>query len=292
MAEVYTLRPLFPGSSENDQLLKICSVLGTPSATAWPEGAKLATQIGFRWPTFVPTSLETLIPMASAEGIAIMNAMMQWDPNKRMSTARILQDPYFQAANVPEVPEANNKLPQLPNASSGFSDARKPVGEYRPPQQQHSGGGFFPPANDGLSSKGGWRGSRSDDSNPSLPGSKASSALPPLGGGGGALPPLGGGEQQQGRNEVRRHDSGSRKSPGNRYLKMARYQPGQPMPNLPAVRPAMGSAVAPMPAVGMGTSAMSRPECGPAPPRPDALPQVGGPKPTGYFSGHAARMFG
>ena len=31
MAELYTLRPLFPGSSEIDQIFKICSVLGTPT---------------------------------------------------------------------------------------------------------------------------------------------------------------------------------------------------------------------------------------------------------------------
>jgi len=31
MAELYTLRPLFPGSSEIDQLFKVSSVLGTPS---------------------------------------------------------------------------------------------------------------------------------------------------------------------------------------------------------------------------------------------------------------------
>lgn len=30
LAELYTFRPLFPGSSEVDQLFKICSVLGTP----------------------------------------------------------------------------------------------------------------------------------------------------------------------------------------------------------------------------------------------------------------------
>lgn len=29
-AEVYTLRPLFPGSSEIDTIFKICQVLGTP----------------------------------------------------------------------------------------------------------------------------------------------------------------------------------------------------------------------------------------------------------------------
>lgn len=31
MAEVYTFRPLFPGSSEVDEIFKICSVLGTPT---------------------------------------------------------------------------------------------------------------------------------------------------------------------------------------------------------------------------------------------------------------------
>lgn len=31
MAELYTLRPLFPGSSEVDMIFKICSVMGTPT---------------------------------------------------------------------------------------------------------------------------------------------------------------------------------------------------------------------------------------------------------------------
>jgi len=30
-AEIYTLRPLFPGSSEIDQMFKICAVMGTPT---------------------------------------------------------------------------------------------------------------------------------------------------------------------------------------------------------------------------------------------------------------------
>ena len=30
MSELYTLRPLFPGTSEIDQIFKICSVMGTP----------------------------------------------------------------------------------------------------------------------------------------------------------------------------------------------------------------------------------------------------------------------
>jgi serine/threonine protein kinase len=31
MAELYKLWPLFPGVSDKDQLIKICSVMGTPT---------------------------------------------------------------------------------------------------------------------------------------------------------------------------------------------------------------------------------------------------------------------
>jgi hypothetical protein len=39
MAELYTLRPLFPGSSEVDTIFKICQVLGTPMKVALFSGA-------------------------------------------------------------------------------------------------------------------------------------------------------------------------------------------------------------------------------------------------------------
>jgi hypothetical protein len=34
-AELYTLRPLFPGSSEIDQMFKICAVMGTPNRVSF-----------------------------------------------------------------------------------------------------------------------------------------------------------------------------------------------------------------------------------------------------------------
>ena len=34
-AEIYTLRPLFPGSSEIDQMFKICAIMGTPTRVRW-----------------------------------------------------------------------------------------------------------------------------------------------------------------------------------------------------------------------------------------------------------------
>ena len=71
MAELLTLRPLFPGASEADQIYKICSVLGSPTMRTWPEGVKLAAAMNFRFPQFVPTPLSQLIPNASPEAIQV-----------------------------------------------------------------------------------------------------------------------------------------------------------------------------------------------------------------------------
>lgn len=244
-----------------------------------------------------------------------MMEMMQWSPEKRLSTARILAHPYFQASSVPEsggnfqTAEAANRLPQLPNgrtpppSNQPIVDYRKPAAQYQPPQPQQSGGGFFPPSGDAMSSsKGGFGGGRnarhsigSDGGEKSSPSSQVPNSLPPLGG------------QEAGGRKSSGQNASQRSSPGARYLKMARYQPGmaQPMPapvnqpQLPALRPAIGSAMAPnamaaMPGgmgMGMGNPSAAKPaDSMPASSRQDALPQVGGPKPTGYFGAHAARM--
>ncbi|XP_008428007.1 serine/threonine-protein kinase ICK isoform X2 [Poecilia reticulata] len=95
MAELYTLRPLFPGSSEVDTIFKICQVLGTPKKTDWPEGYQLASAMNFRWPQCVPSNLKTLIPNASPDAIRLMTDLLQWDPKKRPASAQALRYSYF-----------------------------------------------------------------------------------------------------------------------------------------------------------------------------------------------------
>jgi protein kinase len=95
MAELYMLRPLFPGQNETDQIYKTCAVLGSPIKTDWPEGFKLASQIGFSFPKFVSTSLKTIIPNASDEAIDLMEQMMQFDPQKRPTASQCLEHDFF-----------------------------------------------------------------------------------------------------------------------------------------------------------------------------------------------------
>lgn len=63
MAELVNLRPLFPGSDQTDQVVRICEILGDPSdeygldshqgalgGGAWPKGVKMAKVFGFHFP--------------------------------------------------------------------------------------------------------------------------------------------------------------------------------------------------------------------------------------------------
>ncbi|XP_062043312.1 serine/threonine-protein kinase MAK [Lepus europaeus] len=100
MAELYTLRPLFPGTSQVDEIFKICQVLGTPKKSDWPEGYQLASSMNFRFPQCVPINLKTLIPNASNEAIQLMTKMLNWDPKKRPTASQALKHPYFQVGQV------------------------------------------------------------------------------------------------------------------------------------------------------------------------------------------------
>ncbi|XP_041735799.1 serine/threonine-protein kinase MAK-like isoform X7 [Coregonus clupeaformis] len=100
MAELYALRPLFPGNSEVDEIFKICQVLGTVKKSDWPEGYQLASAMNFRFPQCVPTHLKTLIPNASTEAIALMKDLLMWDPKKRPTAVQALRYPYFQVGQV------------------------------------------------------------------------------------------------------------------------------------------------------------------------------------------------
>eukprot|EP00041_Stephanoeca_diplocostata_P018404 m.385080 g.385080 ORF g.385080 m.385080 type:complete len:739 (-) comp21002_c0_seq1:86-2302(-) len=105
MAEIYTLRPLFPGSSEVDEIFKCVSVLGTPSPNIWPEGLQLAKKMNFKFPNMSPTPLQQLIPQASSDGIDIMTKMMMWNPAHRPTCQETLRHPYFIGCTPMALPE-------------------------------------------------------------------------------------------------------------------------------------------------------------------------------------------
>ncbi|XP_072567125.1 serine/threonine-protein kinase MAK isoform X6 [Paramormyrops kingsleyae] len=150
MAELYTLRPLFPGNSEVDEIFKICQVLGTVKKSDWPEGHHLASAMSFRFPQCVPTNLKTLIPNASSEAISLMKDMLQWDPKKRPTAMQALKYPYFQVGQVlgppsqyqdqhkPQVRTVPLEAPEQPQKVPGLDQSRlrlQPLQQIPVPQQ-------------------------------------------------------------------------------------------------------------------------------------------------------------
>ncbi|XP_046327547.1 serine/threonine-protein kinase ICK-like [Haliotis rufescens] len=118
MAELYTLRPLFPGSSEIDQIFKTCTCLGTPSKEEWPEGYQLASSMNYRFPQTVPVSLKSLIPSADKDGLDIMARMLKWNPSHRPGSSQCLRHPYFQVDQTLGVSMASSRPQVASNHSS------------------------------------------------------------------------------------------------------------------------------------------------------------------------------
>mgnify|MGYP000564798327 CR=1 FL=1 len=70
LAELYLRKPLFKGQAEINQLSKIFGVRGTPTESNWPNATMLPGYMEFEKTS--PVNLKSLFPMASDEGIEII----------------------------------------------------------------------------------------------------------------------------------------------------------------------------------------------------------------------------
>ena len=97
MAEMYLHpQPLFYGANEKEVLYRICSILGTPTNSIWPEGIHKANYIGFKFPNCNKIELNNIIQNASEDAIDLMNQMLQWDPNRRATASNLLNHKFFE----------------------------------------------------------------------------------------------------------------------------------------------------------------------------------------------------
>ncbi|KAL2489796.1 Protein kinase superfamily protein [Forsythia ovata] len=119
MAELFTLRPLFPGSSEADEIYKICCVIGSPTKMKWPEGIKLASAINYQFPEVAGVDLSLLIPGVSEDAISLITSLCSWDPCKRPTALEALQHPFFQSCfYVPPSLRSKAAVPSTPPAGT------------------------------------------------------------------------------------------------------------------------------------------------------------------------------
>jgi len=93
-AEMVTGRPLFPGTSEKDQLLKIFMLLGTPTPDTWPGMTKLP-QYKSDFPIHQPRDLSKLFPTLQKPGIELLTLFLKYDPDHRTTAKQAMGHLYF-----------------------------------------------------------------------------------------------------------------------------------------------------------------------------------------------------
>eukprot|EP01137_Pigoraptor_chileana_P026615 Opistho-2@8188 len=92
-------RPLFPGSSTSDQLARIFKVLGTPTEETWP-GVSELPEWKPDFPVYKAVPLQTALPMIDPYGIDLLQRMLQYQPDSRISAEEAMNHPYFHDLNA------------------------------------------------------------------------------------------------------------------------------------------------------------------------------------------------
>lgn len=110
LAELVLGRPLFAGTSEADQLMKVFTVLGSPSKTEWPEGHKLAAKLGYKFPTLAKTPLADLMPDTPVDLIDLLEKMLIYDPNNRPTAQQWLEHDFFEGVNIESIASASDSF--------------------------------------------------------------------------------------------------------------------------------------------------------------------------------------
>lgn len=110
-AELVSLDPLFPGTSDLDQLGRIITVLGNLTEETWPGCSNLPdyNKISFG-KVENPIGLEACLPSRCAAEVGLVKRLLCYDPASRATAAELLHDRYFAEEPLP-MPPSELKIP-------------------------------------------------------------------------------------------------------------------------------------------------------------------------------------
>lgn len=134
--EIATLKPLFPGGNEVDQVWRVCEIMGSPGnwynksgarvgGGDWREGTRLAQKLGFSFPKvsidavsffavpnmsqMAPHSMDSILqaPQWPTSFSNFVTWCLMWDPKNRPNSVQALEHEYFADAVDPLRPKSS-----------------------------------------------------------------------------------------------------------------------------------------------------------------------------------------
>ncbi|OAA78051.1 serine/threonine-protein kinase MAK [Akanthomyces lecanii RCEF 1005] len=140
--EIATLKPLFPGGNEVDQVWRVCEIMGSPGnwhnksgqrvgGGDWREGNRLASKLGFSFPKMAPHAIDTILqaPQWPASLAHFVTWCLMWDPKARPTSTQALAHEYF----------ADGVDPLRPRSAASKILGRKQSDLGRPAKESSSG---------------------------------------------------------------------------------------------------------------------------------------------------------
>ena len=97
LAEFYGRKPIFIGNDQMHQVVEILKVLGTPNKeTILNYGSTVAMEIfALPKPQYAKMAWDKIYPFASEEGLDLIERLLKWDPEKRLTCNQVLAHPFF-----------------------------------------------------------------------------------------------------------------------------------------------------------------------------------------------------
>jgi negative regulator of PHO system len=119
MAEMFSGRPLFPGTTNEDQIIRIFRIMGTPTERTWP-GLSQFPEYKTTWQMYATQPLNSILPQIDPVGIDLLQRMLHVRPELRVSAAEALVHPWFNDLIGPKQHQQHLHTQQMMHPHGGY----------------------------------------------------------------------------------------------------------------------------------------------------------------------------